>query len=95
MRLARQEQERAKTRALRAGLWFSTKEIDMEENELNLRVWKVAAAFVCAMTAIIASCSAHETRAIVEMTEKGANPLDASCAISPGDRKCIVRYSVK
>lgn len=67
----------------------------MEENEFWLRVWKTAAVFVCAMTAIISACSAHETRVIVEMTEKGANPLDASCAISPGDRKCIVRYSMK
>lgn len=64
-----------------------------EEGKFWVAFWRTVAAGLIALSAVIASCTAHNTAAVKSMVAGGANPLDAKCAIeaSRENTVCAVR----
>ena len=67
----------------------------MNDNEYWIRLWKVAAVALIGLVTVIAGCNAHQVEAVKRMTDKGANPLDAACAVGGSERLCAIRYATK
>ena len=71
----------------------------MDETERTIRVLIVAVATV--FVSICGSCSfqsANDNATLVEMASKGANPLDAKCAVKGGNSEtaiCAIRATVR
>ena len=72
----------------------------MTENEYWAKFWKIIGTTVCLLSIVIASCSnavnCKDNEAMVEMVAKGADPLDARCAIKNTEGAvCSVRAAIK
>jgi hypothetical protein len=67
--------------------------------EEETKVWKIVMAAICTVIATIAGCDAtntyNNTRAIAEIVERGADPIDARCAVYGGGNECVVRATRK
>lgn len=64
-----------------------------EEGKFWVAVWRTVAAGLVGLSAVIASCTAHNTAAVRSMVDAGANPIDAKCALDQESRSpiCVVR----
>lgn len=54
----------------------------MDENKFWLRIWQTVGIVLCVTVVSIAGCTAHTDYRMNEMVHNGANPIDASCALS-------------
>ena len=67
--------------------------------EEETKVWKIVMAAICTAIATIAGCDATntytKTRAVAEIVERGADPIDARCAVFNGGNMCTVRAARK
>lgn len=57
----------------------------MEENSFWLAVWKIVAWAIVGVSAVIGGCTAYESTLVAQMTERGADPVLARCAIGSQD----------
>jgi hypothetical protein len=71
----------------------------MEENKFWIAIWKTIVIGVCAFAALVSGCNGminyQDNTAIVEMVAKGADPLDAQCAVKEQNSSCFIRAATK
>jgi hypothetical protein len=64
----------------------------MEENTFWIAIWRTVAATLVGLALTTAGCTANRDRIIQEMTQQGAHPMDARCAVTPDERMCLLRH---
>lgn len=63
----------------------------MDENQYLINVWKVIAAGIVGLAAVIGGCVGHTDYRISEAIKSGADPISTYCALSSNttDARCI------
>ena len=72
----------------------------MEDNKLYTTIWRVVMASLCIIIATFSGCKMttnyQDNSAMVEMVSKGADPLDARCAVMTTEGSlCAIRAATK